>query len=92
MIKKVRPTERTGGGASDEELHSRTEADSSKYKAYLQPTKLKPPKIAMEEPVECFPSMEEYTTRELGYEMELIFLSGPLISYMSLVCRCFLVY
>jgi hypothetical protein len=82
MIKKVRPTERTVGGASDEALHSRTEADSSRYKAHLQPAKLKPPKIAMKEPVECFPSMEEYTTRELCYEMELIYLSGHLISYI----------
>jgi hypothetical protein len=95
MIKKVMPTERTGGGASDDwwrkGLHSRTEADSSRYKDHLQPTKLKQSKIATEELVKRYPSMEDYTTRELGYEMELIYLSGRLISYMSLICRCFLV-
>jgi hypothetical protein len=84
-----------GGGASDDwwrkGLHSRTEADSSRYKDHLQPTKLKQSKIATEELVKRYPSMEDYTTRELGYEMELIYLSGRLISYMSLICRCFLV-
>jgi hypothetical protein len=95
IIKKVVPTERTVGGASDDwrkGLLSRTEADISRYKAHLRPTKLKQSKIAIEEPVEYFPSIAKYTIRELRYKIELISLSGRLISYMSLICRCFLVY
>jgi hypothetical protein len=93
FIKKVAPTERIVGwtlreflnGASDdgrEGAHSGTEADSSEYKAGLEFPKNKPSKIAIEEPVQCFPSTEEYTTRELGYEIELIFLIGHRISCM----------